>query len=359
MDNDKNNLNTHKLMYHPDRVSEWLLTGDTIPIYVEVSPSIRCNAHCKFCAYGSADRKVGRLEEDKFTGAYLSNALPGMQKLGVRSVMFCGEGEPLMNENIVGMVTETADAGIDVSVTSNGIRIWSARTIIAYLKWIKFSIDAGTAETYSGIKGIPSRIYEKLLTDIESVCSVEKKFRTTLKGRGCTIGAQMVVVPENYMEVTLLAEWCKKAGVDYLALKPFTPSDYTTTKFDKIEYGKIIEFLDEVVPSIDYNVIYRKNAFSAVHEKECTSVCRALPFWMYISSNGDIYPCLSYYGYSDYVLGNLFTDDIVDIWESDRRLEIYKKIEEGREHCRLGCRMTEVNKYLEAISNPPDHVNFI
>ena len=52
-------IDTHKLMYHPDRVNELLLTGDTTPIYVEISPSRRCNAKCKFCSYGSLDRYAG------------------------------------------------------------------------------------------------------------------------------------------------------------------------------------------------------------------------------------------------------------------------------------------------------------
>ena len=36
-------LDSHKLMYHPKEVANWLEGKTTYPIYVEISPSGKCN----------------------------------------------------------------------------------------------------------------------------------------------------------------------------------------------------------------------------------------------------------------------------------------------------------------------------
>lgn len=43
-------IDSHKLMYHPHTVSQWLDGVNVYPIYVEVSPSGACNHRCSFCA---------------------------------------------------------------------------------------------------------------------------------------------------------------------------------------------------------------------------------------------------------------------------------------------------------------------
>lgn len=367
MDQDKYGLNTHKLMYHTDRVNQWLLTGDTTPIYVEISPSRRCNAKCKFCSYGSLDRSAG---SDLTLDTYMNNILPSMEELGVKSVMFCGEGEPLVNYNTERMVMNTKNADIDTSMTTNGILLWEYRSLIGYLTWVKISIDAGTRKTYLKIKGVDK--FNDVIDNLAAICAVRKimKFYSYASTAVDTaIGAQMILLPENYKEVVELAALCKTIGVDYLAIKPFSPSDYTDTEYDTISYSDMIASVDDQISRIDYNILFRSNAFNS--HSAISPKCYALPFWAYISSNGDVYPCLSYFGYKEYLLGNITKDTFADIWRSTKRLDVYRSITSTREHCRVSCRMAECNKYLgylidkdiSQIDQPkdtlPQHVNFI
>ena len=55
--NDKYGIESHKLAYHPQRVSAILEAGDDwekskkiYPIYMELSPIGACNHRCTFCA---------------------------------------------------------------------------------------------------------------------------------------------------------------------------------------------------------------------------------------------------------------------------------------------------------------------
>ena len=47
-----------KLLFHPERVEEFIKTGKTsAPVNVEISPTNFCNATCPWCFYVSSDYK--------------------------------------------------------------------------------------------------------------------------------------------------------------------------------------------------------------------------------------------------------------------------------------------------------------
>jgi len=46
--------------------------------------------------------------------------LKQMGLLGVRSIMYAGEGEPLLHKDLPKFVKTTKESGIDVSITTNG-----------------------------------------------------------------------------------------------------------------------------------------------------------------------------------------------------------------------------------------------
>jgi cyclic pyranopterin phosphate synthase len=182
---DNSTIDSHKLAYHPDRVNQWLATGDTTPIYIEVSPSIRCNLKCRFCAYGSADRKVDIKSEYLLWAAYRDNILPYMKELGIKSVMYGGEGEPTLNKYLADMIMGTTSLGIDTALTTNGTTLWEHRIDLSYLTWVKVSLDAGNSTTYEIVKG--ADMYQDVVEQIAAVCAIEKAHRSW-GDIPCTIG---------------------------------------------------------------------------------------------------------------------------------------------------------------------------
>ena len=47
---DKIRMDSHKLIFHPERICAWLNGEKIYPIEVEIAPSGACNHRCVFCA---------------------------------------------------------------------------------------------------------------------------------------------------------------------------------------------------------------------------------------------------------------------------------------------------------------------
>src|SRR3990170_6601868 len=92
------NIDSQKLSYHPKRVADridgyesWEKAKSIYPIYMEVSPIGICNHRCVFCALDYMGYENRSLNKDIFRGR-----LTEMAGLGVKSIMFAGEGEPTL-----------------------------------------------------------------------------------------------------------------------------------------------------------------------------------------------------------------------------------------------------------------------
>ena len=92
-------MDSHKLIYHPQAVTEWLQTGDVWPIEIEISPSGACNHRCVFCAVDYVGYQPDFLKKD-----IILRDISFLAKKGLKSVICSGEGEPLLNKDLPGIV---------------------------------------------------------------------------------------------------------------------------------------------------------------------------------------------------------------------------------------------------------------
>ncbi|MBW2104333.1 MAG: radical SAM protein, partial [Deltaproteobacteria bacterium] len=209
-ENDEYRIDGHKLIYHPERVTHWLKArGDwenwekakTIyPIYLEISPTGACNHRCAFCALDYMEYRPRRLDL-----GVMKNALSEMALRGVRSIMFAGEGEPLLYHKIIPLAMAARDAGLDIAFTTNGVLLKKdiAEQLLPLASWIKVSIDAGTAETYAKLHGTAKGDFDLVIDNLRSAVRCREK-----NAISCTLGAQMLVLPENVDEIGRLIGLC-------------------------------------------------------------------------------------------------------------------------------------------------------
>ncbi|MFH1359717.1 MAG: radical SAM protein [Candidatus Omnitrophota bacterium] len=354
---DKFRIDSHKLTYHVQRVHDWLNGKNIYPVYIEISPTGACNHRCIFCGLDFMEYKARSLDT-----ALLKERLKELGELGVKSIMYAGEGEPFLHRDIVEIIQHTKNSGIDVAVTTNGVLFSKekAENSLGYMEWIKIGIDAGTKETYAKIHRCREQDFDRLIENMKEAVRIKRK-----SGYSCAIGAQALLLPDNQKEMVGLAKLIKDIGLDYLVVKPYSQhpqsktKQYSEIKYD--DYGGLEEQLSQL-KSDKFQVIVRIHTMRKWDDKkkeyEC---CLALPFWSYIDAGGNVWGCSVYLGDERFFYGNINEQSFKEIWESQKRVDSLRFVQEklNASTCRVNCRMDEVNRYLWELKNPPDHVNFI
>ncbi|HEX8949278.1 MAG TPA: radical SAM protein [Dissulfurispiraceae bacterium] len=354
---DKYRIDSHKLLYHVPRVCDWLKGENIYPVYMEMSPSGNCNHRCTFCALDFMQYQKRFLD-----APVLFERLEELGKYGLKSVMYGGEGEPLLHERIGEIIEHTKRSGIDVALTTNAALLTEdmAERILGHMEWMKVSIGGATQETYAKVHRTKPGDFDTVVRNLSEAVKIKRK-----RNFPCTIGMQMLLLPENRHEAALLARTAKEIGMDYLVVKPYSqhPSS-RTERYRDIKYGGYRYLADELEEfnSAEFNVIFRLHAMQKWDEGTRNYThCLALPFWSYIDSGGNVWGCSIYLGDERFLYGNIYRETFREIWEGEKRRESLRWVEHELDtgQCRLNCRMDEVNRYLWELKNPPDHVNFI
>ncbi|MDD5328406.1 MAG: radical SAM protein [Sulfuricella sp.] len=365
---DRYAIDSHKLIYHPQRIAQFLDAGESwdkakavYPLYVEISPVGACNHRCTFCAVDYVGYKPTRLSLEA-----VERALAEMGQQGVRSVMFAGEGEPMLHKDIDRMVVAAARAGIDTAMTTNASVLSDAfvEHALPVMSWIKASVNAGTAETYARIHRTKERDFQHVLTNLKSLADARRRH-----GYACAIGAQILLLPENAAEVETLARICRdEIGLDYLVVKPYSQHGFSLTKvYQDIDYHGFRDMGDRLrsLNTDSFSVVFRENTMKKHDEGEDARYrkCHATPFfWAYIMATGALYGCSAYLLDKRFEYGNINESSFREIWEGERRRDNFHYVRDELDihECRLNCRMDEVNRYLDRLlRRDVPHINFI
>lgn len=364
---DKYAIDSHKLVYHPKRVAQWLdgkhdwqQAKSVYPIYMEVSPVGACNHRCTFCAVDYIGYQAQRLDVK-----ILTDRLAEMGRLGVKSIMYAGEGEPMLHKEINQIVKATFDNGIDVAFTTNGT-LMNTKFIeqsLPLTSWIKVSLNAGSAETYAAIHQTKASDFDLVLNNLRA--AVAHKRANALS---CTLGAQILLLPENRHEIVTLAGICKDIGLDYLVVKPYSQHLFSETRrYENLRYDDLLGMAEELEAcnGEGFNVVFREQTMKNYSQSDAQryKTCHATPyFWAYIMANGEVYGCSAYLTDPRFAYGNINEHSFQAIWEGDKRRDNWHYIAHELDigQCRKNCRMEAVNQYLDKLAaQQPAHINFI
>ena len=351
-------INSHKLMYHVDRVDRWLKGENVYPIYMEISPSNACNYRCTFCAFDYREYKIRFLETKR-----LKEIISEIAQLGVKSIMYAGEGEPFLYKDMPEVIRYTKEVGIDTAMATNGVLFTPKVTdeCLSALTWIRFSINAGNKESHKKIHQSPEDNFDKVLKNISYAVKIKNKNKYP-----CAIGVQFLLLPENQNEVLSFANLVKKLGIDYLTIKPFIKHPMSSRDVDKdFHYNSSLLAIEkdlERASDDKFKVIFRSKAMRKVESPtRGYKKCLGLPFFAEIASDGNVYTCGPYLGNDKFCYGNIYKNSFKEIWEGEKRKKILKMIQTELDvnKCMKSCRLDEINKYLWELKNPPPHINFI
>lgn len=346
-------LDSHKLLYHPARVAQWMAEGDCFPLYVEIGLTNRCNHRCVFCALDWLDGKAVDMDRD-----VLLAALKDMAAHGVKSLMFAGEGESLLHRDAPDFIRKAHELGMKVALTTNGVPLThdKAEACLPSLSWVRFSVNGGTAERYAEMHGTIPGDFDRVLGNIAAAAEIRKR-----DGLKVGIDVQTLLLPENAVEVVRLGQLVKEAGADDLQVKPYSqhPLSRNRREPDYLEYKDMEDRLRELEDD-EFRINFRRNTIDSLIKGVEYKCCYGLPFFALINAWGDVLPCNLFYEKEEFAYGNLHQEVFSAIWKGERRQKVIKKLAARNiDECRRICRLDQINRYLHRLKHPAEGDDFI
>lgn len=347
-------IDSHKLIYHPETVARWLKGENIYPIEIEISPSGACNHRCIFCAVDYVGYQPNFLDKNT-----ILRDISHMSKQGLKSVICSGEGEPLLNKDMSDIANGIKACGVDVAMSTNGALFTEEklRDCLGAFTWVRYSIASMETDSYDRIQRGKKGDLERVKTNLQDAVKVRRD-----RGYKTTLGVQCLLLPDNMAQLADMAKQLREIGVDYLTIKPYSQHLHSENTFT-IDYEQMLDLEKEIkqYATDDFAIYFRANAMKKMHHHKCYRTCWGLPFMTHIDAKGNVWPCVAHIGMEEFNYGNIYENTFEEIWEGNKRKQIIDKINQQdiNKVCREACRLDEINKYLNELKNPGEHVNFI
>ena len=354
----------HKMMHHLDRLQAWQDGERIAPIHIDMGLTKFCNTACLYCYAVVQNMTKGVMIKRDALLSFIGDC----GRLGVRSLGFIGDGEPTLNPALYDATVLAAENGIDTSMATNGLllNMDRAEDLLRHMSYIRFNLSAGTAQGFRRVHQSKEKNFHELVEKIRELVRIKKT-----NNYPCTIGLQMVLIPECFDEVLAEARLGAELGVDYFVVKHCSDSEYKEIGIDYEAYQNMGAVLKqaEACSTDDYVVQVKWNKINAAAETPLYKngfrkydVCMGTPFLLQISGNGKIYPCGPFFNKERFYIGDLHQDSFYDLVLGDHYWSVHNDIAKSvdvHKDCAIGCRQDYINKFLWDIKNPPEHVNFI
>ncbi len=352
-------IDSHKLVFFPKEVARWMDGEIVYPINLEVGLTGACNHRCIFCAYDYMEYVPHSLTYNVWKDILTDLREHG----GGKSVLFAGTGEPLLHKDFCEIVKMTKEAGCDVALSTNGVLYTKEKAELCekYLSWIRFSVSAGTEKTYKSIHRGKDGDFERVITNIADASQIKRE-----RGLKTVLNVQIVMIPQNRDEILMLAKRVKEAGADRFIVKSFGTVEKTQSEvgsnIDEAFYKSAVDIREglEQLKDDSFQTVFREERICNTFSAKPYAECYAEPFHAMIGSEGNVYPCCDLQGREEFAFGNVNEESFSRIWCGDKRkevMEIIKKSKMGP--CPGACKLDSMNRYLNELVHPSDHVNFI
>ena len=355
---DKFLMDGHKLLWHLDRVNAWTRGERIPPLHIDLGITTGCNIGCSFC-YGVLQGRTNAAERFDMPLAPLLRLMEDAKEIGVRSILFDGQGENSLNPALPAAIDRAREIGLSVALATNGtiLRPDDVPVLLAGLTWLRVNLSAATPESYRRIHG--ADLFDRVIANVRTL--VEEKRQS---GSLTTIGLQMVLTKENLEDIVPLSRLGGELGVDYLVIKPCSDDPDGTLDAPVDEYLALDDVFREAVACSngDYQVVVKANKLNNRGAKSF-GACFGTRFIINISGDGSVFPCGHFFNIrqEEFCMGNILDQSLREVIASDRYWQVQERISsiDVNRECETNCRHYYVSGFLWQLKNPPPHLDFI
>lgn len=266
-----------------------------------------CNFKCKYCVHSlggdiynkNKDIIPKMMDWSIFTKA--ADALKYFSK-PIKKILFSSMGEPLLNKKLPEMIKYVKDIGV-----ASYCEIITNASLLTHELSEKL-VDSGLDRLCVSIQGVTSQKYQEISQvnlNYDSIVKELSYFYQYSRGR-CKVHIKTVDIALDDGEDSIF---------------------YNT--FSKISDTVNIDSVIEAFQDVDYSNMIKDTSKGLYGDKQrYRLVCPSVFYTMYILPNGDVVTCCN----PPYpiILGNIINDDLLNMWNGQKRLNLLKMQLEGR-----------------------------
>lgn len=360
-----------KVIHHRDRIDSISAGEQIVPTQVQLIISDLCNQDCGFCAYRMSGYSSNQLfvvdSELAKTGTNnpkrmiefekVNEILDDCKEMGVGAIQITGGGEPTVHPYHVEVFNGVVDRGMDLAVVSNGA-VFRKGLIDAYLRaqWVRFSIDAGNAETYASVRRVGAGAYARTWENISNL--VQARAEHT-RDSELIIGIGFVVTEDNWKEIVECVEKAKETGVDNVRISAVFQNE-GSAYFESF-YSDAQNLIREASKLSDETFKVFNNFGDRVGDLEQEhpdySYCGYQEFNTYIGGDLNVYRCCVLAYNERGIIGSLKNQRFKELWESDIKKNNFNEFDaRGCPRCMFNNKNKTI---LYSLEPQPRHVNFV
>jgi len=309
------------------------------PVSVDVDPSNRCQYDCVFCnAYDMMHQsnEMKMLPESHFIkiADFLKDWRKDSIEGGPHSQCVAGGGEPLTNPGTMAFLERSFNNGTQSGVITNGLLLDDEKIDIVAktCRWVGFSMDAGTSETYMKMKGIKN---DKLFDFVcENIRKLTKKIDET--GVNNDVAFKFLLHPDNASEIYDAAKLAKSLGMRDFHLRPVGWLNHTKVNDTTISFEGFEKIIDEQMSKAleleceNFHVYGIRHKFNSdLTPKKKFSRCWAIPMIPTFGADGWVHTCFDMRGREDLKMCKHFPDpgELRKFWNSEAHKKLIREID--------------------------------
>ena len=364
-------LDGTKIGWYNDRVNAWERGERIAPITIDMALTRTCNYKCVYC-YATLQENKGLY---KIKQEHMRTFLNDCKEIGVKGVSLVSDGESSINPCFVDTIQFGHTLGLSMAVGSNAFLLKEdmLRKIMPCLTYLRINITAGEATRYKEIMGVSEGKFEQVCENIKTMMRLKKE-----NGWSCTVGTQMVLMPEFVDQVLPLVKLSVELGVDYLQIKHCSDDENGSLGVHYEKYKELYGTLREA-EAMSTSKTLVKVKWSKIEDGNIRSYqrCYGPPFLLQLSGTGLIAPCGMLFNdkYKKYHMGNITEQSFKEVWQSDKYWDVIHELASERFNaqtmCGSLCLQHSVNKVLdnwikagkpelvEPTGTPPEHLEFV
>ena len=177
------------------------------PITVDIAATSACNYQCYFCKAHSYLRS-NNISSVFMDGGILDRLVQDLRKLGVKQLLFAGNGEPLLSKELPRVILKQGNH-FDINVLTNGslLNVVSPQ-LFDNLKHLRISLDSGSGIHHQVIHGYQGKNrFSDIIGQIERLLTYPKARKK--------IVLYYVITTDNHNEVDQFLDLAKRYGVQH------------------------------------------------------------------------------------------------------------------------------------------------